>query len=139
MKRNTSLFQIWVLDICEFWCRNIPMFFFIFDFLAVLIDIFISSMRSGVKFYVDLGGREVERTILDPFRDKIPRRRVGTYKIVHFFLEGPPLFQNIYFHQYWSATIVSGQFTDCNLHEKCMPDRFQAFPKFKESHKHKKT
>ena len=48
------------------------MFFFIFEFLAVLIDIFISSMRSGVKFYVDLGGREVERTILDPFRENFP-------------------------------------------------------------------
>ena len=48
------------------------MFFFIFEFLVVLIDIFISSMRSGVKFYIDLAGREVERTILDPFRENSP-------------------------------------------------------------------
>ena len=48
------------------------MFFFIFEFLVVLIEIFIIFMRSGVKFYVDLGGREVERTILDPFRENFP-------------------------------------------------------------------
>ena len=43
-----------------------------------LIEIFIIFMRSGVNNYVDFGGREVERTILDPFRGKIPRRSVGT-------------------------------------------------------------
>ena len=61
-----------LLDICEFRCRHILMFFFIFEFLVVLIDFFIIFMRSGVKFYVDLGGREVERTILDPFRENFP-------------------------------------------------------------------
>ena len=49
------------------------MFFFIFDYLVGVLGILVASMRSGVKFCVDWGGREVEGTILDPFREKSVR------------------------------------------------------------------
>ena len=40
----------------------------------VFAEFFIIFMRSGVKFYVDLGDRGVKRTILDPF---------GTWAMAH--------------------------------------------------------
>ena len=46
------------------------MFFFIFGLLVGVLGILVASMRSGVKFHVDLSFQNVKRTILDPFREK---------------------------------------------------------------------
>ena len=46
------------------------MFLFIFGLLVGVLGIFVASMRSGVKFHVDLSFQNVKRTILDPFREK---------------------------------------------------------------------
>ena len=46
------------------------MFFFIFEFLVAILGILVASMRFAVKFYVDWWSREVEGTILDPFREE---------------------------------------------------------------------
>ena len=46
------------------------MFFFIFGHLVGVLGILVASMRSGVKFHVDLSFQNIKWTILDPFREK---------------------------------------------------------------------
>ena len=46
------------------------MFLFIFGLLVGVLGILVASMRSGVKFHVDLSFQNVKRTILDQFREK---------------------------------------------------------------------